>query len=59
MNRQLNFKIYNVESDYEEKPKINNMIKNQKKTDNIRNNQNIKGNRNHEKKNTNQRTKKD
>ena len=31
MNLLLNHKIYNVESKYEGKPKINNVIKNQKK----------------------------
>ena len=41
MNRQINTKSYNIENEYEGKPKIN-VIKNHKKTNNTRKNQNIK-----------------
>ena len=50
MNRQINTKFYNIENEYEGKPKIN-VIKNHKKTNNTRKNQNIKKkeNESHEK----------
>ena len=41
MNCQINDKLYNIGNEYEGKPKIN-VIKNHKKTNNTRKNQNIK-----------------